>query len=567
MGRQRDFCDVSETRKYSGSNSKYQSSGLPDKFDVDLNSALSSMASINNQINNFESAGASLGKLNFSNVPNVSGTDVLDNARCLSGTFGTNGSACVLNNVYNTLYNTINSLYNARSPFDNIDYSNSYLNYMDSTDGGTKVAEDFESVGYEDYYAALNNFSTSNTKYECIENDDGTKSYVKDNVTVTVKDDKVISVDFPGSEKVFMDSDNPYATLYHNSNIFVDYSDDGNLSFKRYNEETGEYNPISIFDDENLASSQYGANQEAFIKNFGTLIKDPYIWEELQKYYPVESFENEDKAMEFYQKYFTVMAHDGCGYAASANCVFKAYEGREEEFERTFGYPMYKVSPTGEIDFNYEMFQLGHYNYYNQNRDPEAAFLSLKVEYEQLLFQQEIDNIIKMNPELQKEKNPEVKVLMEEEKYPQLVNLFCAIRDDLDTLEQYDPDDYNLTARSGEQGKLGNIDEYLKTFGVDSIAAFRNYYMPQQNQMTPLADNPDYHPPLDQSVIADFGFDLYNMNGEFDRHVDGGHWMYVTDPTQENPIVSSWGNKYILIPSISEDRPTEGTTHVIVENN
>lgn len=80
---------------------------------------------------------------------------------------------------------------------------------------------------------------------------------------------------------------------------------DGN-TYKRYNSETNEYSAISIFDDENIKSKQYGASQLDFKTRFNTLINDPLIWDEMQKYFPYTEFGGMDQAMIFYRKYFTL---------------------------------------------------------------------------------------------------------------------------------------------------------------------------------------------------------------------------------------------------------------------
>ena len=55
-----------------------------------------------------------------------------------------------------------------------------------------------------------------------------------------------------------------------------------NNQFFRLDNLTGKYKNILIFDDENIKSKQYGANQRVFDTNFEKLIADPLIWEELQ---------------------------------------------------------------------------------------------------------------------------------------------------------------------------------------------------------------------------------------------------------------------------------------------
>jgi hypothetical protein len=119
---------------------------------------------------------------------------------------------------------------------------------------------------------------------------------------------------------------------------------------------SGQY--VLIFSDDNIHDSQYGASQKCFASDNVNLLCDDLIWNELQNYFPVSEFENTSAAKDFYIKYFQLINQGGCGYAVAANIAFKAYEGRKEEFERIFGYPMYKRDCCGNVDFNYELFIL-----------------------------------------------------------------------------------------------------------------------------------------------------------------------------------------------------------------
>ena len=69
-------------------------------------------------------------------------------------------------------------------------------------------------------------------------------------------------------------------------------------------------------------------------------------WEELQdivrKYHP-------DWSTKRIREYLNELNSEGCGYVAMINTIFLYYNGREEEFEKTFGFPMYKNG-----DLNYD---------------------------------------------------------------------------------------------------------------------------------------------------------------------------------------------------------------------
>ena len=127
------------------------------------------------------------------------------------------------------------------------------------------------------------------------------------------------------------------------NNELYQINDNGIISYERYDENKNEYCNISIFDNENIESKQYGANQKDFFLNFDNLINNKQIWDELQIYMPYEVFDNMDDALFFYKKYFELICECGCGYVAATNYIFHQFEDKEKEFENKFGYPMYTV--------------------------------------------------------------------------------------------------------------------------------------------------------------------------------------------------------------------------------
>ena len=68
------------------------------------------------------------------------------------------------------------------------------------------------------------------------------------------------------------------------------------------------------------------------------------LYDIVRKYYP-EMTDDEIK------DYLKKLNDEGCGYVAIANSIFKEFEGKEELFEKKFGFPM--VNPdTGELNYN-----------------------------------------------------------------------------------------------------------------------------------------------------------------------------------------------------------------------
>lgn len=103
---------------------------------------------------------------------------------------------------------------------------------------------------------------------------------------------------------------NEAVTLYNNAEKHIKEFD-GNLS-----------NPA-------FTNGEYGGYQGSPREN----------WKEVadivRKYHPDWS----DRQI---KKYLKTLNNEGCGYVAMVNTIFLKYKGREDEFEKTFGFPMYK---------------------------------------------------------------------------------------------------------------------------------------------------------------------------------------------------------------------------------
>lgn len=95
------------------------------------------------------------------------------------------------------------------------------------------------------------------------------------------------------------------------------------------------------FDDEGA----YGGNQGSAMKVY----KDKDIQKIVREYHP----EYSDKEI---KQFLEKMNSEGCGYVAMCNTIFAEFVGREEEFERIFGYPMYKNG-----DLNYDTMIVDFY--------------------------------------------------------------------------------------------------------------------------------------------------------------------------------------------------------------
>ena len=307
----------------------------------------------------------------------------------------------------------------------------------------------------------------------------------------------------------------------------VKISDDGNFPVYERISEDGKQGPISIFDDRNINTKQYGANQQDFKNHFEQLISDPVIWEEMQKYYPVESFNSEEEAMFFYQQYFLLIYDSGCGYAAAANYVFHMFEGREEDFYNAFGYPMYTMGKYG-IDFNYETFMLKFFNYSILEKYKQRKLVSKALEKEMLEFQ--LDEFVDSTKVSKPSRD------WTEEQWDAWRKSYHEREDKIEDYEKRianaDDEDYNFGISLDDN--FGFLYLYLRKHGV---AISTSYSGRARNLKT-------------DDIIASKKSTLYQIDGGGSvtyAYDVGLHYVYVTYVEEDQTIiVSSWGCKYIF---------------------
>ena len=116
-----------------------------DKLDIaSLDSACAALLSVNNLQTLSSNIGASLGQIDFSHVPNVTGAKVGSCSSCLSSVCGTHGATPATQTTYNNLYNTVNLLYKSEAEAQglfggqtsdaNLDFSKYFLENFASND-------------------------------------------------------------------------------------------------------------------------------------------------------------------------------------------------------------------------------------------------------------------------------------------------------------------------------------------------------------------------------------------------------------------------------------------------
>ncbi len=325
-----------------------------------------------------------------------------------------------------------------------------------------------------------------------------------------------------------------------NEIVFTIDQNSGKLAYKRYDPKTMEYNDISIFDEENIESHQYGANQIALYENFDNLIKDPLILKEVLKYFPkseLVDYIGDEDTYDFYRSYFYVITCSGCGYAAGTNLTFRLFEGREDEFKETFGFPMYKVTGKDKIDFNYELFMLKFFNYSvidRGNKKDTVRDLAIKHMYKSKLDKMKQDDkdnrkaTVKDFLHWSKEEYDEWK--KEEEKVTEQINNYQEKYDDAKDIDE--------SLGMHINAKFGHLWDYLKSYGIN-VKGKLVQYAKKFNKDT---------------IIASEGSKMYEIdqNGNFIGETEtGSHFVYVTDINGDKVLVSSWGSKYELDPKSS----------------
>lgn len=87
----------------------------------------------------------------------------------------------------------------------------------------------------------------------------------------------------------------------------------------------------------NGPQGQYGGRQAGPSENLEEMINI------VRKYHP-------DWSRSQIKKYLNTLNSEGCGYVAMVNTIYLRFKGREDEFERIFGFPMYDKN--GNLNYN-----------------------------------------------------------------------------------------------------------------------------------------------------------------------------------------------------------------------
>ena len=248
---------------------------------------------------------------------------------------------------------------------------------------------------------------------------------------------------------------------------------------------------------------------------------------------------------------------EGCGYVGGANSIFSQYEGRPEEFEEKFGFPMFDENG----DYNFTKLVVDYYlttddKYYLNENTGFSALRIEKIKY------------YKDHPEEFKEKfgidilddegetSSEARELIDE-----YIRNNCG---DVYTNPYEDNENGGTTSLTSRN----RLTHYLAEKGVE-LSYESEYY--DEDEKIDLNKVNNHLTEGKEVMIGTYNFTLYNEDGSkySEKPVEGGHYMSVTGVTEDGRlVVSSWGKKYYLDPNESPidvveviDVYTEGEEH------
>ena len=251
---------------------------------------------------------------------------------------------------------------------------------------------------------------------------------------------------------------------------------------------------ISIFDDKNDIIRQYGGNQMDFKYKDEDMLENQNVMNILKENFPNASEED-------YILFFHKLCNTGCSYVGLVNTIFRCFEGREEDFKNTFGFPMYSIDNFGNKDFNYEPLIVEEYIYlwkdfYNYNSIEKIYGNIAEVE----VGDQSITNVTS-------------------------TGAAGAGYDRMEKIAKYFSNKYGLNFST----------ECIRDFNIERLHELYEIY------------GSGY------IIIVSEGYDLYSIDeksgerGEVCSEDGGSHAMVLTGFTPNGDIiVSSWGNKYII---------------------
>lgn len=238
--------------RYEG---KYTPSPNIDSVNYPPISELTSLLwSVNDCIGEIQDYGSKINKIEFPKIYTFEGAPITvvneaekeiyrSNGRSLNSVTGNGGVACELMCIYNSIYNTINELYNLDKNIKGFqfDYADFYLNTRDLKN---------DNYGYVAYSLVSNCLDRLNGEYR--NNDDGSTTFFCQNgEEITIQNGKIVSLKTPSyrleEEREYNDNKHttydyydatvyfsnglPYATELTDIHALIDFSDKDNITY------------------------------------------------------------------------------------------------------------------------------------------------------------------------------------------------------------------------------------------------------------------------------------------------------------------------------------------------
>ena len=278
--------------------------------------------------------------------------------------------------------------------------------------------------------------------------------------------------------------------------------------------------------DDDKSNGTYGADQGDMSHNKKGIGFFGFRWFEDEDLYAY--IRSHDRYKNYSQteiaKLMDQINKEGCGYVAIVNNIFTEYEGREQEFERIFGFPMYDKN--GKANYNYllvDFYASTDDKYYlNDPKGATALVNDVILKYEGK--EEEFRRRYGCDPLIDdKYINPQARQRI----------LDTYSNEDIVELKMDGTTQYSIENR---------FRHYLDEKGVA--------YECESKENLTTNDVKEYLNKGNNVNIASGSFNLYNANGKVVARDVGDHWMTITGVTDDGRyIVSSWGERYYLNPS------------------
>ncbi|MCI8869309.1 hypothetical protein D1646_02975 [Pseudoflavonifractor sp. 60] len=291
----------------------------------------------------------------------------------------------------------------------------------------------------------------------------------------------------------------------------------------------GAYDQNTTTFDNDKSNGTYGADQGDMANNkkgmwfFGfRWFEDEDLYAYIRQHSRYQNYSQSEIA-----KLMEQINYEGCGFVAIVNNIFVEYEGREEEFERVFGFPMYDKN--GKANYNYLLVDF----YANTN--------------DRFYIDEPGGATAMVNEVLRKyaDSEDEFKKTFGCPLYDSSGSYHPQARQKI--LDAYQNTSVvTIESQGTTVGALDHhIQHYLNEKGVsctsDTFIGVTPLSSDEMNQYMDEGKNVNI-------LITDFN--LYQENGKLAQGDVGGHWMTVTGVADDGRyIVSSWGKKYYVDPS------------------